>query len=48
MDDENLITLSDEYHKKAERGEIKKEVLFDLLSEQYGYVYPPGYGMIKN
>ncbi len=47
LDDENLITLSDEYHKKAERGEIKKEVLFDLLAKQYGYIYPPGYGMAK-
>jgi hypothetical protein len=44
LDDKNLITLSSKYHELAESGEIKKEVLFNILKEKYGYIYPPGYG----
>ncbi len=40
LEDENLITLSEEYHEKAERGEISRKTLFDILSNKHGY--PPG------
>lgn len=40
LDEENLITLSEEYHEKAERGEISKKKLFQILEESYQY--PPG------
>lgn len=30
LDDDNLITLSEEYHEKAERGEIPKETLIEI------------------
>ncbi|QUH21089.1 HNH endonuclease [Alkaliphilus sp. B6464] len=42
LEDSNLITLSEEYHEKAECGEITKEYLRSILKEQYGYDYPPG------
>lgn len=34
LDDENLITLSEGYHEKAERGEISKEYLKSIAEEQ--------------
>ncbi len=40
LDEENLITLSEEYHEKAERGEITRRELFQILSDKHGY--PPG------
>lgn len=30
LDNDNLITLSKEYHEKAERGEIKRELLHEI------------------
>ncbi|HPZ75313.1 MAG TPA: HNH endonuclease, partial [Candidatus Pacearchaeota archaeon] len=30
LDDDNLITLSEEYHEKAERGEIPRETLIEI------------------
>lgn len=43
LDDENLITLCQEHHEKAERGEISKEYLYRLLNAAYGHEYiPPG------
>ncbi|MGF7059275.1 HNH endonuclease [Brassicibacter mesophilus] len=39
LDDSNLITLSEEYHEKAESGEISREYLQSILQEQYGYEY---------
>lgn len=42
LEESNLITLSEEYHERAERGEITKEYLRSILKEQYGYEYPPG------
>lgn len=41
LDDSNLITLSEEYHEKAERGEISREYLQAILKEAYGYEYTP-------
>jgi 5-methylcytosine-specific restriction endonuclease McrA len=40
LDEENLITLSEEWHEKAERGEITRKELFRILSELHRY--PPG------
>lgn len=40
LDEGNLITLSEEYHERAERGEITRKELFQILHEKYGY--PPG------
>lgn len=37
LDDDNLITLSEEYHEKSERGEISREYLQSILQKQYGY-----------
>ncbi len=34
LDDDNLITLSEEYHEKAERGEISREYLLSIAKEQ--------------
>jgi len=34
LDDDNLITLSEEYHEKAERGEIPREVILNIIAEQ--------------
>ena len=31
LDDDNLITLCEMHHEKAERGEIKKEYLYKLF-----------------
>jgi 5-methylcytosine-specific restriction endonuclease McrA len=39
LEDSNLITLSAEYHEKAERGEISREHLQSILEGMYGY--PP-------
>lgn len=33
LDDDNLITLSEEYHEKAERGEIDREYLLSIAKE---------------
>ncbi|QHI73790.1 HNH endonuclease [Aminipila terrae] len=33
LDDDNLITLSEEYHEKAERGEIPRELLLKIARE---------------
>ncbi len=33
LDDDNLITLSEEYHEKAERGEISREILIEIARE---------------
>lgn len=33
LDDNNLITLSEEYHEKAERGEISRETLIEIARE---------------
>lgn len=33
LDDDNLITLSEDYHEKAERGEIPKELLKQIAKE---------------
>ena len=35
LDDDNLITLCDMHHKMADRGEISKEILRDLVLKQY-------------
>lgn len=40
LDDENLITLSEEYHEKAEHGEIPRELLMEIARENSGI--PPG------
>lgn len=37
LDDDNLITLCQEHHEKAERGEISKEYLYEILKNDYGY-----------
>lgn len=34
LEDSNLITLSEEYHEKAERGEISREYLLKIAEEQ--------------
>jgi hypothetical protein len=34
LDDDNLITLSEDYHEKAERGEISKELLKQIVRER--------------
>ncbi len=34
LDDDNLITLSEEYHEKAERGEISREYLLSIAKKQ--------------
>lgn len=34
LDDDNLITLSEDYHEKAERGDISKEHLLAIVEEQ--------------
>jgi len=36
LDDENLITLSEEYHERAERGEIPRELLLKIAKENTG------------
>lgn len=43
LDEENLITLSREYHDQAESGKVSRGELFKILSERHGYTYPPGY-----
>lgn len=35
LDDDNLITLCDEHHKAAERGEISKKELLEIVIEKY-------------
>lgn len=37
LDEDNLIALCEEHHEKAESGEIKKEYLYSILREEYGY-----------
>lgn len=39
LDDEELITLCVTDHKAADRGEISKEYLYELLESAYGYKY---------
>ena len=39
LDEDNLITLCEEHHEQAERGEISKEYLYKLLEKEYGYEY---------
>lgn len=34
LENSNLITLSEEYHEKAERGEINREYLLKIAEEQ--------------
>lgn len=35
LDDDNLITLCDEHHKAAERGEISKKELYEIVGRYY-------------
>ena len=35
LDDDNLITLCDDCHKKAERGEVKREYLLRIVQGYY-------------
>ena len=35
LDDDNLITLCDEHHKAAERGEISKKELYEIVGQYY-------------
>jgi len=37
LEDSNLITLSEQYHEKAERNEISRGYLQDILKELHGY-----------
>mgnify|MGYP000368256134 FL=1 len=36
LDDDNLITLSRDYHRKADRGEIPRELLLRIARENSG------------
>lgn len=36
LDDDNLITLSQEYHRKADKGEIPRELLLRIARENSG------------
>ena len=39
LDDDNLITLCVTHHKAADRGEISREYLREILTKSYGYNY---------
>ena len=39
LDEDNLITLCVYHHKKADKGEISKEYLREILTRSYGYNY---------